>query len=26
MRSELQIIADAPNLVKDIYEIATKSL
>jgi aminopeptidase N len=26
MRGELQIIAEAPNLVKDIYEIATKSL
>jgi hypothetical protein len=26
MRGELQIIADAPNLVKDVYEIATKSL
>jgi len=26
MRGELQIIADTPNLVKDVYEIATKSL
>jgi aminopeptidase N len=26
MRDALQVIADEPNLVKDIYEIATKSL